>query len=37
MKKTLLCILGPTAVSKTANEIKLAQTPGAEIISTTSK
>jgi tRNA dimethylallyltransferase len=37
MKKTLLCILGPTAVGKTATAIKLAQTLNTEIISADSR
>ncbi len=37
MKKTLLCILGPTAVGKTATAIKLAQALGTEIISADSR
>lgn len=37
MKKTLLCILGPTAVGKTATAIKLAQALNTEIISADSR
>lgn len=37
MKKTLLCILGPTAVGKTATAIQLAQALHTEIISADSR
>lgn len=37
MKKTLLCILGPTAVGKTTTAIKLAQALNTEIISADSR